>query len=66
VPAASPIWNQRIAFRDALRQSSALTNEYQQLKVRLAAAYGQDREAYTEGKAPFIQKVLQSIAESAA
>jgi GrpB-like predicted nucleotidyltransferase (UPF0157 family) len=66
VPAASPVWNQRIAFRDALRRSPALANEYQQLKVRLAAAYSQDREAYTEGKAPFIQQVLQRIAESAA
>jgi GrpB-like predicted nucleotidyltransferase (UPF0157 family) len=58
VPFASPLWEQRLVFRDALRHSQALAAEYAQLKLRLAQQYRTDREAYTEGKTPFIQRVL--------
>jgi GrpB-like predicted nucleotidyltransferase (UPF0157 family) len=55
VPPGSVLWVQRIAFRDALRNSAELAVEYQALKQRLAHEYAQDREAYTEAKSPFIQ-----------
>lgn len=66
VPAASNLWQQRLVFRNALRRDPVLVSEYEQLKVRLAAAHAQDREAYTEGKTPFIHAVLQRVAASAA
>lgn len=58
IPYASPLWEQRLLFRNALRHSQALAAEYGQLKRRLAAQFRTDREAYTEGKGPFIQSVL--------
>jgi len=61
VPLSSPLWEQRLLFRDALRHSQALAAEYAQLKLRLAQQYRTDREAYTEGKTPFIQHVLSGM-----
>ncbi|WP_310599306.1 GrpB family protein [Desulfobulbus sp.] len=61
VPLSSLLWKQRLLFRDALRRSQALAAEHAQLKLRLAQQYRTDREAYTEGKTPFIQHVLSSM-----
>jgi GrpB-like predicted nucleotidyltransferase (UPF0157 family) len=61
VPAGSALWRERIAFRDALRRNPALAAEYSELKLRLAAIYRWDREAYTEAKEPFIRRVLESL-----
>ncbi len=58
VPLHSALWQQRLAFRDALRGSAALTARYAALKRHLATAYRHDREAYTEAKGPFIAQVL--------
>ena len=66
VPSVSRVWQQRLAFRDALRRGPGLANDYEQLKIRLAATHAQDREAYTEAKSPFIQSVLQRVAAGAA
>lgn len=44
-------------FRDRLNSSEQLRSQYQQLKQNLLAA-SLSREAYTEAKAEFIQKVL--------
>jgi GrpB-like predicted nucleotidyltransferase (UPF0157 family) len=63
VPFGSQLWLQRIAFRDALRQSSSLATEYAELKLRLAERFRKDREAYTEAKAPFVQRVLSEMGE---
>ncbi len=60
VPFESELWQQRICFRDRLRNSAALAKEYAELKRALAAKYRNDREAYTEKKWPFIQKVLNN------
>jgi GrpB-like predicted nucleotidyltransferase (UPF0157 family) len=49
-----------LAFRDALRADPALAHAYEDLKRRLAAALGHDREAYTEGKSSFVAEVLHS------
>jgi GrpB-like predicted nucleotidyltransferase (UPF0157 family) len=58
VPIGSPLWLERLAFRDALRADSLLAQAYASLKHQLAAQFPSDREAYTEAKAPFVQAVL--------
>jgi GrpB-like predicted nucleotidyltransferase (UPF0157 family) len=58
VPAGGTLWRQRIAFREALRARPALVAEYAELKIRLAAMHRFDREAYTQAKSPFVQRVL--------
>ncbi len=60
VPLGSDLWRDRLAFRDALRASPALAAEYTALKLRLAARFRHDREAYTEHKEPFVRRVLLS------
>ncbi len=47
----------RLHFRDRLREDPALADEYAALKRALAERYHEDREAYTEAKAPFIRRV---------
>lgn len=51
-------WRRRLAFRDALRADAGLAADYEQLKRRLAATHGHDREAYTSAKAAFVRDVL--------
>lgn len=58
VPFESSLWLERIAFRDALRRSPTTAREYQDLKLRLAKQYPNQRDTYTEKKWPFIQQVL--------
>ncbi len=58
---ASPFWKNHLAFRDALRTHPALAQEYHRLKLDLAARFGEDRERYTEAKAPFIERVLRAF-----
>ncbi|MBN8506038.1 MAG: GrpB family protein [Burkholderiales bacterium] len=53
------LWLAHLRFRDALRASPALRDEYARLKQRLAVAFAGDKAAYTEAKAPFIQQVLR-------
>jgi GrpB-like predicted nucleotidyltransferase (UPF0157 family) len=55
-----PVWRERLAFRDALRSDPALAAAYAELKRRLAVEHRMDREAYTQGKAPFIRAVSAS------
>jgi GrpB-like predicted nucleotidyltransferase (UPF0157 family) len=47
----------RLRFRDRLRADAALADEYAALKHALATRYPDDRETYTESKAPFIGRV---------
>jgi GrpB-like predicted nucleotidyltransferase (UPF0157 family) len=56
----SRLWLERLAFRNALRSSEALRTEYQELKYQLAAQHRGDREAYTEAKSPFVQRVVHA------
>jgi GrpB-like predicted nucleotidyltransferase (UPF0157 family) len=58
VPYESNLWKQRIKFRDILRADSKVASKYVELKKALAKHYKEDREAYTESKANFIQNVL--------
>ena len=59
VPFGSPLWNERLQFRDALRSDPALAAEYARLKTLLADRYRNDREAYTEAKSAFVARVLR-------
>lgn len=61
VPFESQLWVDRLAFRDALRESAEIAAQYSALKVALAREYEFDREAYTEGKGDFIRAVLDRV-----
>jgi GrpB-like predicted nucleotidyltransferase (UPF0157 family) len=56
---SSPVWQNLLFFRDYLSQHPDVAKEYAELKLQLAIKYPQDRAAYLDGKAPFIQQVLQ-------
>jgi GrpB-like predicted nucleotidyltransferase (UPF0157 family) len=58
IPADAPQTGALLAFRDALRADDALAANYATLKFRLAAVHRADREAYTEAKSEFVQRVL--------
>lgn len=60
VPHGSQLWLDRLAFRNALRGNQALSDEYANLKMGLAKQFPDDREAYTQGKTPFVQRVLSN------
>lgn len=51
-------WTNYLRLRDRLRAEPSLRDAYAQLKRELAAKFPGDREAYTRGKEPFIQRVL--------
>ncbi|MBP0017844.1 MAG: GrpB family protein [Cyanobacteria bacterium SBLK] len=61
IPYKSLLWNERIQFRDLLRCDRNIASAYANLKIKLAALYKEDREAYTREKGPFIQKILYQI-----
>ena len=61
IPYGSELWQARLGFRDALRADSDLAKEYAQLKYHLVAKHRYDREAYTESKTEFVQRVLASL-----
>jgi GrpB-like predicted nucleotidyltransferase (UPF0157 family) len=54
----SPLWRERLAFRDALRADPALAAEYEALKLRLAEEHPHDASAYTGGHRAFVARVL--------
>jgi len=60
IPLGSPLWRERLAFRDALRADPEVAAAYAALKLRLALEFRDDREAYTEAKTAFILKTLQA------
>jgi GrpB-like predicted nucleotidyltransferase (UPF0157 family) len=49
---------ERLLFRDYLISHPASAREYEQLKISLAAAYPNDRAAYTKGKSVFIKRII--------
>jgi GrpB-like predicted nucleotidyltransferase (UPF0157 family) len=61
VPFESQVWRERLAFRDWLRRNAATRKAYTQLKLKLAAEFGNDRDAYTEAKSEFIQAVVRRV-----
>jgi GrpB-like predicted nucleotidyltransferase (UPF0157 family) len=56
----SDLWNERLAFRDALLAEPELVAEYAALKLRLAEEHLDDLTAYTAGKREFVGRVLAS------
>ena len=57
VPFESPLWHERLAFRDHLRRHADVADEYSALKRELARRFRNDREAYTRAKNPFVARV---------
>lgn len=62
VPQDSALFEEELAFRDRLRADPVLAGEYTELKRELAARFEHDREAYTDAKAGFIRRALDSHA----
>lgn len=52
-------WQNHLLFRDYLCQYPYVATQYAELKGQLASKYPQDRLAYQDGKAAFIERVLQ-------
>lgn len=61
VECGSRIWQQHLAFRDALRSDPALRERYQSLKLQLAETFADDKAAYSAAKDPFVQSVLADV-----
>ncbi len=59
VKQGGPFWYEHLAFRDWLRAHPEDARRYAVLKQQLATRYRPDRNAYTEGKAPFIAEILR-------
>lgn len=55
----SPVWHERLRFRNALRSTPELAAEYSALKTQLAATHLKDREAYTDAKAEFVRAIAR-------
>jgi GrpB-like predicted nucleotidyltransferase (UPF0157 family) len=62
VPYGSALWTARIVFRDRLRTDPGVAARYAELKRRLAADFGHDREAYTDGKGEFVDRIVAEAA----
>ena len=60
VERSSDFWNKHIAFRNILRSNASIRDEYSALKYRLADAYRDDREGYTDAKTDFIETAISS------
>jgi len=53
-----------LALRDRLREDPGLAERYATLKRELASRYREDREAYTDGKTPFVDAALMAWARA--
>jgi GrpB-like predicted nucleotidyltransferase (UPF0157 family) len=58
VPIGSPQWHRPLIFRDYLRAHLDAAAEYASVKRELAQQFRADREAYTEAKRPFIDRII--------
>jgi GrpB-like predicted nucleotidyltransferase (UPF0157 family) len=58
IPTDSSRFRDELDFRDRLQSSRRVAEEYAGLKRDLAGRFADDREAYTDGKADFIGRVL--------
>jgi GrpB-like predicted nucleotidyltransferase (UPF0157 family) len=54
-------YEEKLAFRDALRGDPVLAAAYWAEKVRVADAVEWDKASYSEAKGPFVQRVLASL-----
>lgn len=58
VPAGSGRFRDELTFRDRLRANPETAEQYATLKHDLAKRFPNDREAYTDAKTAFVQRVL--------
>ena len=56
-------WDNYIIFRDYLNSHPDRASEYEKLKKHLASSFPDNRRAYTEGKAGFIEKIIAEARE---
>ena len=56
-------WNNYIMFRDYMNSHPEKAAEYEKLKKQLATSFLDNRMAYTEGKAGFIEKIITEARE---
>lgn len=56
-------WNNYIMFRDYMNSHPDKAAEYEKLKKQLASSFPDNRRAYTEGKAGFIEKIITDAGE---
>lgn len=52
-------WTPMLAFRDYLRSHPEAARQYKDLKRELAVKFRDNRKAYTDGKADFVNTVLE-------
>jgi GrpB-like predicted nucleotidyltransferase (UPF0157 family) len=64
IPVGTPQWLRAIAFRDYLRAHEDVAAEYEALKRHLALTHRLDREAYTDAKQPFIDRITDLALEA--
>ena len=57
-PVDHPIW-ERLLFRDYLKEHPDAKKEYEKLKYKLAEEFRHDREAYTDAKGEFVEKIMK-------
>lgn len=58
----SAFWRDQILFRETLRTSPSLREEYAALKRALVARFGDDLDAYTAGKTEFVRRAIATRA----
>ena len=63
VPFQSPLWVERLAFRDYLRTHAEAVREYAEFKYRLAQQHRFDRESYTDAKTSFVMRIVKLALE---
>jgi GrpB-like predicted nucleotidyltransferase (UPF0157 family) len=66
VEVTGPLWENHLLFRDYLRTHPEAVREYSKLKRGLAARFRNDRPAYAEGKAGFVDSVVAAARRQAA
>ena len=57
VELGSEFWERHLLFRDYLRVHPEEARRYEELKRRLAAEFGTDRDGYTEAKTAFVRSI---------
>ena len=60
---SSKEWKNHIYFRDFLINHPEKAKQYAELKKMLVRRFSTDREAYTEGKASFIENILKKTSK---
>ena len=53
-----PFWRDHLTFRNRLRADESLRDAYAALKRDLVVRFPREREAYIDGKAPFVKEIL--------